>query len=169
MAKVRDILKKRAKISEKLSESLVEDSNDDTQFLYEHEVDEKGNKVLVFQDPLYSRERRSVINYAVFRGKWEFEELEDIDETQPEKCAIKFYPRSDFSNFSLAFHSLKDRVEFISSVYSDNEMKQIGSGLHLEDLANSNLVKNTGKIIGASVAAYGLFKIISAFTNKNKD
>ena len=159
MAKVRDILKKRAKISEKLSESLVEDSNDDTQFLYEHEVDEKGNKVLVFQDPLYSRERRSVINYAVFRGKWEFEELEDIDETQPEK----------FSNFSLAFHSLKDRVEFISSVYSDNEMKQIGSGLHLEDLANSNLVKNTGKIIGASVAAYGLFKIISAFTNKNKD
>ena len=110
-------------------------------------------------NPLHSREKRSIVNYSVFQGKWEFENYEDLDETDKEKCAIKFTPISDGVSLTIAFKSYKDRLEFIDSIFSDHEMKQIGSGLHLENIVNSKILKATGGIIGISLLGYGLYKL----------
>lgn len=115
---------------------------------------------MIFSDPFYSREKRSVVNYKTFRGKWEFENLEDIDENDHDKCAVKFIPVRDSSNITVAFKSLKDIVEFMDSIYSNNEMKQIGSGINLEKIANSKVLKATSGLIGLSVAGYKLYKFL---------
>ncbi|HSP88965.1 MAG TPA: hypothetical protein VLN45_12590, partial [Ignavibacteriaceae bacterium] len=125
-----------------------------------------GKEVLVFDDPLHSREKRSIVNYTIFKGKWEFENMDDLDETDHEKCAVKFTPVKDGSSLTIAFKSLKDRVEFIDSIYSDSEMKQLGGGINLEKLANSKILRTTGGIIGLGIAAYGLYKL---FKGKDKE
>jgi hypothetical protein len=124
-------------------------------------IDEDGKKVLVFHDPLYSRERRSVVNYTTFRGKWEFENLDNIDESDPQKCAVKFMPVKEGSTVTIAFKSLKDRLEFVNSIYSDNEMKQLGGGMNLEKFANSKILRATGGLIGLSLAGYGIYKLLA--------
>jgi hypothetical protein len=124
-------------------------------------IDENGKKVLVFRDPLYSREKRSVVNYTTFRGKWEFENMDNIDESDSQKCAVKFIPVKDGSSVTVAFKSLKDRLEFINSIYSDNEMKQLGGGMNLEKFANSKVFKATSGLIGLSLAGYGIYKLLS--------
>lgn len=170
MAKSKDILQQKASESQSLKSTIDSQSKTES-----HESDilkpktiinEEGKKVLVFQDPLYSREKRSVVNYTIFNGKWEFENLEQIDDSEPEKCAVKFIPQSESSQFTIVFKSIKDRVEFIDSIYSDKEMTQTGSGMRLENLANSKVLKTTGGLIGLSIASYGLYKL---FRGKNKE
>jgi len=129
-------------------------------------IDKEGKKVLVFHDPLYSREKRSIVNYTTFRGKWEFENLDNIDESDTQKCAVKFVPVKDGSTITIAFKTLKDRLEFINSIYSDNEMKQLGGGMNLEKFANSKVLRTTGGLIGLGLAGYGLYKIISGKKDK---
>jgi hypothetical protein len=133
-----------------------------------HEIiDEEGKKILVFHDPLHSRERRSVVNYTTFRGKWEFENLDNIDESDQQKCAVKFIPVKESSAVTIAFKSLKDRLEFMNSIYSDNEMKQLGGGMNLEKFANSKVLRATGSLIGLSLAGYGLYKLIAGKKEEN--
>ena len=162
MLKSKDILIQKAKEVKSLRSSIegekTETSKEDLH--PKTVINEEGKKILVFSDPLYSREKRSVVNYTNFRGKWEFENLDDIDESDPEKCAVKFTPVRDSSNITIAFKSLKDRIEFMDSIYSDNEMKQIGSGINLEKIANSKVLKATGGLIGLSYAGYRLYKIL---------
>ena len=162
MLKSKDILIQKAKEVKSLRSSIegekTETSKEDLH--PKTVINEEGKKILVFSDPLYSREKRSVVNYTNFRGKWEFENLDDIDEDDPEKCAVKFTPVRDSSNITIAFKSLKDRIEFMDSIYSDNEMKQIGSGINLEKIANSKVLKATGGLIGLSYAGYRLYKIL---------
>jgi hypothetical protein len=152
--KAKEVKSLRSSIEGQKSENLKEDLHPKTI------TDEKGKKILVFNDPLYSREKRSVVNYTNFRGKWEFENLDDIDDSEPEKCAVKFTPVRDSSNITIAFKSLKDRIEFMDSIYSDNEMKQIGSGINLEKIANSKVLKATGGLIGLTYAGYKIYKIL---------
>ncbi len=162
-SKTKELLIEKAKESQPLKDTITSEEHEVTEeesSKPELVVNEKGKKVLVFSDPLYSREKRSVVNYAVFKGKWEFENLDEIDETDEEKCAVKFTPSGDGTTMTLAFKSLKDRVEFMDSIYSDREMKQVGSGIHLEDLANSKVLKTTGGIIGLSILGYGLYKLL---------
>ncbi len=169
MAKVRDELEKKAKQSETLSESIdaEEDKNEEAEdYKSKTIINDEGKEVLVFNDPLHSKENRSIVNYTIFRGKWEFENMDDLDETDHEKCAVKFTPVKDASNVTIAFKSLKDRVEFMDSIYSDSEMKQLGGGIDLEKLANSKVLRTTGGLIGISLAAYGLYKI---FKGKDKE
>lgn len=128
-------------------------------------INEEGRKVLIFNDPLHSRESRSVVNYTTFRGRWEFENVDKIDESDPRKCAVKFTPIKDGSYLTIAFNSVKDRLEFMNSLYSDSELKQLGGGMNLERFANSKVLKATGGLIGLSLAGYGLYKILS----KKKD
>jgi hypothetical protein len=123
--------------------------------------DEEGKKILVFHDPLHSRERKSVVNYTTFRGKWEFENLDNIDDTDSQKCAVKFIPIKESSAVTIAFKSQKDRLEFINSIYSDNEMKQLGGGMNLEKFANSKVLRATGGLIGLSLAGYGIYKLLA--------
>src|SRR4030067_3834375 len=126
MAKSRDELEKKAKQTESLSDSIEgEDVQKEEAEDYKTKtiINEEGKEVLVFSDPLHTREKRSVINYTIFRGKWEFENMDDLDETDHEKCAVNFIPIKDSSSVTIAFKSLKDRVEFMDSIYSDSEMK----------------------------------------------
>jgi hypothetical protein len=39
-------------------------------------------------------------------------------------------------------------------------MKQIGSGINLEKIANSKVVKATGGLIGLSLVGYKLYKLL---------
>ncbi len=162
MLKSKDILVQKAKEVKSLKSGIEEDKNDipREELHPKTVVDENGKKVLIFSDPLYSREKRSIVNYAMFKGKWEFENLDNIDETDIEKCAVKFVPVKDASNFTIAFKSLKDRIEFMNSIYSDNEMKQTGSGVNLEKIANSKVLKATGGLIGLSYAGYKIYKLL---------
>jgi hypothetical protein len=165
MSKSKEILRRKSKISDPLSAS-VEDIFAEIEDEMDHKdeievVDQNGKKIIVFNDPLYSREPRSTVNYSVFRGKWEFEPLEDIDENDSDKCAIQFKPLSDSAEVIIAFKSIKDRVEFMNSIYSSEEMKQVGSGMSLEKFANSKVLKTTGGLLGLTMAGYGLYKLFS--------
>ncbi len=159
MNKGSEILKKKAEETEPLREFLDEANIPPGEVIQKTIVDEQGKKVRVFEDPLYSREKRSTVNYSVFRGKWEFENIDEIDGVE-EHCGVRFHPVKDESSFVIAFKSVKDRVEFFDSIYSDNEMKQRGGGMNLEKLANSRVAKTTGGIISLSVLGYGLYKIL---------
>jgi hypothetical protein len=150
---------------DRLRKSL-DDEKSETPLESQEITNDEGKKVLVFHDPLHTREKRSVVNYTTFRGKWEFENMDNIDETDIQKCAVRFIPRRDNSTFTLIFKSVKDRLEFMNSIYTDNEMKQVGGGMNLEKFANSKVLRTTGGIIGLSLAGYGLYKI---FTGKKKD
>ena len=161
MKKSDEILRKKAEEVDPLSETL--DDNSSSEVIQKTILDNSGRKIKVFEDPLYSREKRSTVNYSVFRGKWEFENIDEIDGFE-ENCGVKFYPVKDESSFIIAFKSVKDRVEFFNSIYSDKEMKQRGSGMNLEKLANSRVLQTTGGLISLSVLGYGLYKLIS----KNK-
>lgn len=169
MSKSKEILQKKAKSSESLKDSIDEEV-DQTAASESSEpqtiVNEEGKEVLVFNDPLHSKENRSVVNYSIFRGKWEFESIDDLDEEDQEKCAIQFTPLKDSSSMIITFKSLKDRVEFMDSIYSDNELKQIGGGMRLENLANSKILRTTGGLIGIGLAGYGLYKL---FFGKKED
>jgi len=171
MSKSKEILQKKAKSSESLKDSIDEEV-DQTAASESSEpqtiVNEEGKEVLVFNDPLHSKENRSVVNYSIFRGKWEFESIDDLDEEDQEKCAIQFTPLKDSSSMIITFKSLKDRVEFMDSIYSDNELKQIGGGMRLENLANSKILRTTGGLIGIGLAGYGLYKLFFGKKKINK-
>ena len=162
MSKTKDILQKKAESSESLKES-IDDESEQSESSESSEsqtiVNEEGKEVLVFNDPLFSKENRSVVNYSIFRGKWEFENIDELDEGDQEKCAVQFTPLKDSSSMIITFKSLKDRVEFMDSIYSDNEMKQIGGGMRLENLANSKILRTTGGLIGIGIAGYGLYRL----------
>ncbi len=158
MKKSDEILKKKAKETETLKNMIDEEHVPPGEVLQQTIIDKEGKKIKVFEDPLYSREKRSMVNYSVFRGKWEFENIDEIDGVE-DRCAVKFYPVKDLSSFIIAFKSVKDRVEFFDSIYSDKEMKQRGGGMNLENLANSRVLQTTGGIISLSVVGYGLYRM----------
>lgn len=169
MSKTKEILQKKAESSESLKESIddeAEQSESPESAESQTIVNEEGKEVLVFEDPLHSKENRSTVNYSIFRGKWEFENIDELDEGDQEKCAVQFTPLKDSSSMIITFKSLKDRVEFMDSIYSDNEMKQIGGGMRLENLANSKILRTTGGLIGIGIAGYGLYRL---FFGKKED
>jgi hypothetical protein len=162
MSKTKEILQKKAESSESLKETIddeVEQSSSTVSSEPQTIINEEGKEVLVFEDPLHSKENRSIVNYSIFRGKWEFENIDDLDEDDSEKCAVQFTPLKDSSSLIITFKSLKDRVEFMDSIYSDNEMKQLGGGMRFENLANSKILRTTGGLIGIGLAGYGLYKL----------
>jgi len=164
MKKSDEILKKKSKETFPLSSSISDTGKKSGEVSRKTIKDEEGKEIKVFEDPLYSREKRSTINYSVFRGKWEFENLDEID-GEEENCAVKFYPVKDDSSFIIAFKSIMDRVEFFDSIYSDKEMKQRGGGMNLEKLANSRILQTTGGLISLSVLGYGLYKLFKKNSN----
>jgi uncharacterized protein (UPF0371 family) len=168
MLKSKDILIKKAKEVKRLRSEIDKDKNSDTSVdIYPQTEYEEGKKVLVFKDPLFSNEKRSTTVYSIFNGKWEFENIDDIDSDGEELHAVRFTPVKDNSNFILAFKSLKDRIEFIDSIYADHTLKQTGSGINLEKFANSKVLGATGGIIGLSILGYNLFKFLNK-DNKKK-
>lgn len=163
MAKTKDTLEKKAKSSTPLKD-VIEDDSKTSQESEPAEpqviINDEGKEVLVFEDPLHSKENRSVVNYSIFRGKWEFENIDDLDEEDHQKCAVQFTPLKDSSSMIITFKSIKDRIEFMDSIYSDSEMRQIGGGMRLEKLANSKILRTTGSLIGLGLAGYGLYRLL---------
>lgn len=163
MGKAKENLVKKAKSSESLKESIDSETKQ-TQLTESSEpqkiINEEGREVLVFEDPLHSKENRSIVNYSIFRGKWEFENIDDLDDKDNNKCAVQFTPVKDSSSIIITFKSVKDRVEFMDSIYTDKELTQIGGGMRLEKLANSKILKTTGGLIGIGLIGYGLYKFI---------
>jgi len=49
----------------------------------------------------------------------------------------------------------------MNSIYANEEMKQTGSGMSFEKLANSKVLKTTGGLLGLTMAGYGLYKMFS--------
>jgi hypothetical protein len=161
MTESKEILEKKSKESASLKES-VEDNDIGTESeeqFPQRQIDSEGRPILVFRDPLFSREKRAIVNYTIFRGKWEFEILDEIDDDDSEKCAVKFIPAADSSNVTIAFKSIKDRLEFMDSIYSDNVMKQSGTGMSLEKYANSKVLQTGGLVGLATIAGLGLYKL----------
>jgi len=54
----------------------------------------------------------------------------------------------------------------MNSIYTSEEIKQVGGGMSLEKFANSKILKTTGGLIGLTLAGYGLYK---SFKKKNSD
>lgn len=158
MKKSNEILRDKAGETGPLRDMIEEDNENTGENPQKTLIDDKGKEIKVFKDPLYSRERRSTVSYSVFRGKWEFENIDEIDGVE-EYCAVKFYPVKDESSFTIAFKSVKDRVEFFDSIYSDRQMKQRGGGMNLEKLANSRILQTTGGLVSLSVLGYGLYRM----------
>lgn len=167
MLKSKEILVKKAQEVKSLRDELKDDKKEGPEDIYPHAVYDSGRKVLVFKDPLFSAEKRSTVIYSVFNGKWEFENIEDADSDGQEFSAVKFKPVKDGSDFILAFKSLKDRVDFMDSVYANNTLKQTGGGMNLEKLANSKIFRTTSGIVGLSIIGYNLLKLINRNSKKN--
>lgn len=164
MLKSKDILVKKAQEVKRLRANIKEENREEHIYdVYPQTLYEDGKKVLVFKDPLFSNEKRSTIIYSIFNGKWEFEDIDDVDSDGQELHAVRFTPVKDNSNVIITFKSMKDRIEFMDSIYADNNLKQTGSGSNLEKLANSKVLKATGGLIGLSILGYNLFR----FLNKN--
>jgi hypothetical protein len=158
MKKSHEILRKKSEAVDPLRESIEEDTEIAGESMQRTITNEEGKEIKVFEDPLYSREKRSTVNYSIFRGRWEFENIDEIDGFE-DNCAVRFYPVKDNSSFIIAFKTVKDRIEFFDSIYSDSKMKQRGSGMNLENLANSRVLQTTGGLISLSVLGYGLYRI----------
>lgn len=158
MKKSDEILRRKADEADPLRDIIEEENDHSHETVQKTLINDKGKEIKVFEDPLYSRENRSTVSYSVFRGKWEFENMDEIDGIE-EYCAVKFYPVKDESSFIIAFKSVKDRVEFFNSIYSDKQMKQRGGGMNLEKLANSRVLQTTGGIVSLSVLGYGLYRL----------
>jgi hypothetical protein len=165
MPSTKEILRRKSQLSDPLSASVedifeeIENEIENKDIIKYEEKD--GKKILVFNDPLFSKECRSTVNYSVLRGKWEFELLEDIEENEPDKCAVQFNPLSDSAKFIIAFNSVIDRIEFMNSIYAHEEIKQVGGGMSLEKFANSKVLKTTGSLVGLGIAGYGFYKLFS--------
>jgi hypothetical protein len=165
MPSTKEILRRKSQLSDPLNASVedifeeIENEIENKDIIKYEEKD--GKKILVFNDPLFSKECRSTVNYSVLRGKWEFELLEDIEENEPDKCAVQFNPLSDSAKFIIAFNSVIDRIEFMNSIYAHEEIKQVGGGMSLEKFANSKVLKTTGSLVGLGIAGYGFYKLFS--------
>ncbi len=168
MLKSKEILLKKAQEVKSLRDEIKEGKKEEPEDIYPQAVFDRGKKVLVFKDPLFSTEKRSTVIYSVFNGKWEFENIEDADSDGQEFSAVKFKPVKDGSDFILAFKSLKDRVEFMDSIYADNTLKQTGGGMNLERLANSKIFRATSGIVGLSIIGYNLIKLVNRNLKRNK-
>jgi len=168
MLKSKEILLKKAQEVKSLRDEIKEEKKEETADIYPQAIYEKGKKVLVFKDPLFSAEKRSTVIYSIFNGKWEFENIENTDSDGQEFSAAKFKPVKDGSDFILAFKSLKDRVDFMNSIYANNALKQTGGGMNLEKLANSKIFRATSGIVGLSIIGYNLIKLVNRNLKRKK-
>lgn len=75
---------------------------------------------------------RAAVNYAIFSSKWDIEEVKEDN-------VLKIIHRESGDSISLAFNSLKDKIDFVKSIYASQPVKQIGKGMDIEKFANENL------------------------------
>lgn len=95
----------------------------------------------IYIDPKYGTELASVtINYSLFSNKWDIEEVNEDN-------ILRIIYHDSGDSISLAFNSLKDRINFTKSIYASKCVIQIGQGMNLEEYANMNLKPKVETII----------------------
>ncbi|HVO76131.1 MAG TPA: hypothetical protein VMT35_19055 [Ignavibacteriaceae bacterium] len=95
----------------------------------------------LYIDPVYGIEQPLMkINYAIFSSRWDIEEL-------PEDNVLKIIHRDSGDSISIAFNSLKDRINFVKLIYASKPVKQIGKGMNLENYANLHLKPKKERLI----------------------
>ena len=91
----------------------------------------------IYEDPFFSIPlAKAAVNYSVFSSKWDIEEVNEDN-------ILKIIHRESGDSISLSFNSLKDKIEFVKNIYTSQRINQIGKGIDLEKLANSNLKPQT--------------------------
>ncbi len=101
--------------------------------LYKSNVNLNRYKNKLYVDPHYGLDHQiSEVNYAVFSGDWEIEDVR-------EEYVVKMIHKPSGDGISLSFNSLKDKINFVKNIYTARPIKQIGNGMELEKLANSHL------------------------------
>jgi hypothetical protein len=119
-------------------------------------LNEFRNKLYI--DPGYGTEQfSSVINYAVFKNKWNIEDIK-------ENYSIKIVHPGSGDSIILSFNSFKDKVAFSQNIFSSSYIKQTGTGHDLESLANLNLLyaEKNGREENILITIYDLLKHITS-------
>ena len=107
--------------------------------IYKSNVNLKRYNNKLYVDPQYGLDHHSsVMNYAVFSNEWDIEDVR-------EEYIVKMIHRSSGDTVLLSFNSLKDKINFVKNIYAAKPIKQVGSGMELEKLANSHLKPTRGK------------------------
>jgi hypothetical protein len=101
--------------------------------MYKSNVSLNRYKDKLYVDPQYGLDHHSSsVNYAVFSGEWDIEDVR-------EEYVVKMIHRTSGDTVSLSFASLKDKLNFTKNIYAAKPIKQVGNGMELEKLANSNI------------------------------
>ena len=101
--------------------------------IYKSNVNLNRYKNKLYVDPHYGLDHNlSEVNYAVFSGEWEIEDVR-------EEYVVRMIHRLSGDSISLSFNSLKDKISFVKNIYAARPIKQIGNGMELEKLANSHI------------------------------
>lgn len=101
--------------------------------IYKSNVSLNRYKNKLYVDPQYGLDHHSsVVNYAVFSNEWDIEDVR-------EEYIIKMIHRTSGDTISLSFNSLRDKINFVKNIYAAKPIKQVGSGMELEKLANSHV------------------------------
>lgn len=95
----------------------------------------------IYEDPVYGKEQPRVkINYAVFSSKWDIEEIDEDN-------ILRIIHRDSGDSISLSFSNIMDRIEFAKNIYASRYVKQVGTGMNLEQYANLNLKPRQDNIL----------------------
>ena len=102
-------------------------------------INDFANKLYI--DPKYGMyQPRATLNYSVFRGKWEIEDSKEDN-------SVRLINVESGDSLFLSFNSLKDKIEFVKGIYTEYPIKQVGSGMNLENLANDNVKPKFGSYV----------------------
>ena len=98
-------------------------------------INQFSNKI--YEDPLYRIPLpKAAVNYSIFSSKWDIEEVNEDN-------ILKIIHRESGDSISLSFNTLKDKIEFVKNIYASQHVNQVGKGIDLEKLANSNIKPKT--------------------------
>ncbi|HVO75354.1 MAG TPA: hypothetical protein VMT35_15095 [Ignavibacteriaceae bacterium] len=114
----------------------------------------------LYIDPQFGVEKySSTLNYAVFTSCWNIEDVK-------EDYSIKIVHPESGDSILLSFNSFKDKLAFAQSIYSSQQIKQIGKGHDLESLANLNIL-HTGQNSHEQNTLITAFEILRSIADKH--
>ncbi len=115
------------------SKEVIMEDTMKTEELYKSSVSLSRYKNKLYVDPQYGLDHHSsTVSYAVFSSEWDIEDVR-------EDYTIKIIHRASGDTISLAFNTLRDKINFVKNIYAAKPIKQIGKGMELENIANSHL------------------------------
>jgi len=137
---------------------------------YVSDIDVSSFKNKLYEDPFYSNPViKSSVSFLRVYGDWDMETFKEENDSFVLRLINN---KGTFDQkIELSFPTVGDLVTFVDEMYSNHPIKQIGTGMNLEDqnYADSSKTKKIGKIlvgIGVGILAY---KIINKLVKKNEN